>query len=140
MSEKIIWSSVYSVQVKEIDDLHKQFFTICNNLFDLANNPGCSRQEALIGIMKFGDYAAYHLGEEEEILIKAKHPDAFKHVQAHSQFREKINDYINQIREENRDIKIVMNETATFASDWLLHHILTMGEKYSQFFSETKII
>ena len=71
MSKKFVWTKKYSVNVKEIDEQHKEFIKICNSLADLASSKSFTDEEALIKVMQLGDYIAYHFGTEEEYFIKA---------------------------------------------------------------------
>ncbi len=137
MNTSITWNEQYSINIPSIDEQHKYFIKLCNDLYELGTKESVNRQDALIGIMKFGDYTAYHLAEEEEFLIKVNSPDAFIHVHAHSQFREKINEYVTLIRNETSNVKEVTLETAQFASSWLLEHIELIKKNSTH--TETKL-
>lgn len=137
MDTPILWDEKYSINVPSIDEQHKYFIKLCNDLFELGMKDSAERQDALIGIMKFGDYTAYHLAEEEEFLIKTNSPDAFIHVHEHSKFREKINEYIARIRNETSNVQEVTVETAKFANTWLISHIELIKKNFIQ--TETKL-
>ena len=70
MKEKIIWTQEYSVNVAEFDEQHKEFINICNGLIELTEKEEFTKEEALSGVMKLGDYASYHLGSEEALFTK----------------------------------------------------------------------
>jgi hemerythrin-like metal-binding protein len=135
MHEKIIWTEEYSVNVAEIDEQHKDLFKICDDLLNFADKSP-TRQDALVEIMKLGDYASYHLGTEEELFKQTQYPDAGSHLVVHNQFREKAKDLINSVRDEKNDSKKIISETAMFVIKWLMSHILIMDKKYSEFFNE----
>jgi hemerythrin len=135
MSKKIVWTEKYSVNVVEIDEQHKQFIEICNELLNLAEDVTFTEEEALMKVMKLGNYALYHLGTEEELFIKTKYPDASAHVAVHNEFRKKAQDYIEQVRNKKVDTKQIIKEVADFSGEWLLDHILIVDKKYSEWFN-----
>jgi hemerythrin len=136
MSNKFVWTEKYSVNVAEIDEQHKEFINICNDLLTLAESETFTKEEALIKAMKLGDYASYHLGTEEDIFVKTKYPETSSHTEAHNKFREKAKGLINQVRDENIDTKKTIKEAANFSGEWLLTHILSLDKKYSKWFNE----
>lgn len=140
MSKKFIWTKEYSVNVSEIDNQHKEFINIINDLFDLGEKESFTDEEALLKVSKLGDYAFYHLATEEDLFITTGYKDASGHIVAHNKFREKAKDFVNQIRDKNKDKKEVLEEIAKFTGDWLMNHILIVDKKYSEFFNEKGIL
>ena len=140
MYQNFVWTEQYSVNVEEIDMQHKQFFKICNDLLDNRDEKSLTKDEALIMVMRLGDYASYHLGTEEELFIKSKYPDAASHIIAHHEFREKVKNLLNRLRDEKTNTRETVNEAAIFAGEWLLNHILIMDKTYTKFFNDHGII
>lgn len=140
MSKKFVWTKEYSVNVTEIDEQHKEFINIINDLFDLGDKESFTDEEALLKVSKLGDYAFYHLATEEDLFITTGYKDASGHIVAHNKFREKAKDFVNQIRDKNKDKKEVLEEIAKFTGDWLMSHILIVDKKYSEFFNEKGIL
>lgn len=136
MSKAFIWTQEYSVNVAKIDEQHKEFLEICNNLLDLLDSEAFTNEGALTSIGRLGDYASYHLGTEEEFFIETKYPDASPHIEAHNQFRAKTKYFTKQVRDKNIDPREIVKEVANFAGDWLLDHILNMDKKYSKWFND----
>lgn len=139
MEKKFIWTSEYSVHVAELDEQHQEFINICNGLLELTENGSFTNEEALIKVMKLGDYASYHLATEEEFFIKTNYPDSASHIVAHDLFREKAKEFINEIRDKNYDIKISIKNMAEFTANWLLEHIKHVDQKYSNYFNQHEI-
>jgi hemerythrin len=54
-------------------------------------------------------------------------------------FRQKSKDFVSQIRDNNKNKKEVIKEVSEFAGNWMVHHILNMDKKYSEFFNEKGI-
>ncbi len=136
MSKRFTWTQEYSVGVEEFDNQHKEWVKICNELLDLSEKEAFTNEEALIQISRLGNYAHYHLGTEEELFIEIKYPDAPAHVAAHNHFRDKVQEFINQIRDPKVDSRKVLNEMATFTVEWLFDHILVVDKEYTKFFNE----
>jgi len=136
MSKKFIWSEEYSVNIQEIDEQHKEFFVIVNDLLEASEDASVTKEMMLMKIGLLGNYAAYHLGTEEDLFSNFKYQDAPEHIKAHDMFREKVKELISKAETENVDQKELIGEAADFAGDWLLNHILIMDKKYSKFFNE----
>ena len=134
--EKFNWSSDYGVGVAEIDEQHKYFFNIANELIDLADRDETSKEELFTLLGKLGDYALYHLGTEEEYFDKFEYPDTAPHRAAHDNYRETIKRYLSDIRDENADVPGIAKKAALYSSGWLAGHIIGMDQMYSTFFNE----
>ena len=134
--KKFCWTEEYSVNVKEIDEQHQEFVRIANSLIDLADDEIFNKEEALEKAGQLGSYAFYHLSTEEEIFERIGYPDRESHIKSHNMFREKVNEFMNQIRDDKSDKKILSKEMAVFAGSWLLNHIMGMDKNYTKFFNE----
>ncbi|HOZ53162.1 MAG TPA: bacteriohemerythrin [bacterium] len=139
MFKKIIWSTKYSVGVQEIDNQHKQFFKICNDLIKLSENKKFSEDLALVSIMRLGDYAFYHLGTEEELFFQTKYTEAANHIKIHNSFRKSVKEFIKLARDKKTDKRKNARDVAIFMSAWLASHILTVDKKYSDYFNKKGI-
>ena len=74
------WLPEYSVEVAEIDEQHKKFILLMNDLAD-AVDIGC--QEITIGdtIKQLAEYADYHFLTEEKYFDNFDYVDSVKHKQ-----------------------------------------------------------
>ena len=136
MNNRFVWTKEYSVNVAKIDEQHKEFINIVNSLLDLGENESFTDEKALVKAGQLGSYAHYHLSTEEELFIETGYKDAQEHTAVHNKFREQAKGFINQIRDKNKDKKVVIKEVAEFAGNWLMQHILIMDKRYSEFFNE----
>jgi hemerythrin-like metal-binding protein len=136
MIKKFVWTPEYSVDVKEIDEQHKEFFNIINVLLEASESDSISKEMLLMKIGLLGNYAAYHLGTEESLFDQFKYDGAVKHIEAHNMFRVKIKELITKAETESVNQKEIIQEAANFAGDWLLNHILIVDKQYSKFFNE----
>jgi len=136
MDKKFVWTEEYSVQNKLIDEQHQTFFAIANELIDLSENGAAGKGVLLDEVNKLGDYAFYHLGTEEAMFSEYNYPDAPEHVEAHNAFRNKVMGLMDAVRGGEDGVRELSKETAEFAGEWLINHILVMDKKYTQFFRE----
>jgi len=136
MSNKLIWTKEYSVHIAELDEQHKEFFKLCNELLDLAEQESFTNEQAFIKVLRLGDYASYHLGTEEEFFAKTNYPDAPHHIEIHNQFRQTTKDFINKLREDGANTKELIKEISSFSSNWLADHILVVDKKYTEWLNE----
>ena len=136
---KFVWTKKYSVGIKSIDEQHQHFFEITNSLVEMSLNVTATKEE-LIGLLDgLGNYALYHLGNEENYFDKFHYPDAPMHVEEHNKFREKIQKFFDSIRDEKVDVPKLAEEAAIYSGNWLFHHILLIDKKYTKFFQEHNI-
>jgi len=139
MSNKFVWTNEYSVSIPGIDEQHKEFLSIVNSLFDLADDKTFTDREAVAIIGKLINYSLYHLSTEEYIFAQTGFTGAPEHIATHDIFREKVISFEIEISDKNKDKKLVVREMAEFAGNWLMQHILIMDKKYSKIFIEKGI-
>ncbi len=140
MNNGFIWSSEYSVNIPGIDEQHKEFLNIVNDLLKLVGDTPFIDQEAEFLCERLGNYALYHLSTEEYLFAKTGYTESAEHILSHNLFREKVKYFEDKIKDKNKDKKEVVKEMAEFSGDWLIHHILIMDKKYSRLFNEKGIL
>ena len=131
---KFIWRDEYSVGVEIIDEQHKHFFEIANELYDLSVKDDFSRGNLFAFITELGSYAFYHLGTEEGYFEEFNYEDKVMHIEVHNIFRKKVSDYLAGARDEKSDLRKLAGEAADFCNDWLSRHILALDKKYTDSF------
>jgi hemerythrin len=139
MKEKYFWDDKLSVNVKEIDEQHKNFLKICNELFEFSGADEIDQEEFFKKTSELGDYALYHLSTEEELFEKTEYPEAANHKNIHDIFRTKIKEYINQVRDESLDKKELAATIADFSGNWLVNHIAGMDKQYTEHFNKNGV-
>jgi len=127
------WTDEYSVKNAEIDEQHKEFIRICNEILSLKDKESFPKEEGIKKVLQLGDYAFYHLDAEEKLFNESEYPKKEVHIKAHNQFREKTKSLIEQVRSENSDIQNVILDAAQFAGTWLLDHIGSMDKQYVKY-------
>ncbi len=133
---KFNWTEEYSVGIKAIDEQHQHFFEIANKVIDLANQENLSKDEAIKALTELGDYGFYHFSTEEGYFDKFSYQEAPLHIDAHNKYREAVSKYFEDIKKEGADVKKLAKDMASYSSEWLSNHILSMDKKYTKFFNE----
>jgi hemerythrin len=133
---KFIWKEEYSVGIPSIDEQHRHFFGITNEIIDLGEKSAASREELQGVADQLGDYALYHLKTEEDYFDKVAYPEAPQHVDAHNLYRQKIADYLARVDNPATDLTGLAEELAAYSVSWLSEHILLVDKKYTKYFQE----
>jgi hemerythrin len=145
MAPLFVWSEKYSVGVQEMDEQHQQFLNLVNDVLDFINANHVAgaepTKEKCLTLMKlidlFGNYAMYHLSNEEEKLRAYSCRVAEKHIAVHDEFRKTIKDLISQVRASIPSASCPQAEQlGVFAGRWLLEHILIMDKGYTECFKQ----
>ncbi len=128
--EKIEWKESFSVNNEEIDNQHKNWILIINDLHDsmLKGDIALSTTHNTMKSMK--DYVKYHFDSEEEYMRKINYPDIADHIKIHTKFYVLVNQYYNDMVSG----KLVLNgEIMNILMSWLKTHVLNEDKKYSEF-------
>jgi len=132
---KIEWNDSFSVNNAEIDNQHKKWIEIYNQMHDrmidttdIDYNGIC--KEALSSMH---DYARTHFRFEEEYLEKIRYPEIVKHRRKHKDFSTMIYSYLRGMEEG----KLILNtEVIKLIKNWLLDHIMIEDKKFATFLKE----
>ena len=131
---RFIWEEKFSVGVKELDEQHRQFFAIGNEVLSLLEKKDLRREDVLLQVTKFGDYVMFHLDTEEGYLRKFDCAVAAEHIKAHDEFRAAVSGFFLKLREKDSDFEGIAQQMADFAVGWYGQHILIMDKKYTECF------
>ncbi|MHC1744390.1 MAG: bacteriohemerythrin [Syntrophobacteraceae bacterium] len=125
----IEWTDQLSVAVLGMDEQHKRFLAILNELHQaMKQGKGTT---VIGGILKdLAQYTEYHFGEEEALMRKHNYPELAYQLEAHRRFEAKVAELRN--RYAGGDESVVF-ETLTTVRDWLINHIQKMDKKYGPY-------
>lgn len=125
----IEWGDQLSVKVLSMDEQHKRFLTILNDLHRaMKQGKGTT---VIGGILKdLAQYTQYHFGEEEGLMRKHNYPELAHQEEAHRRFEAKVVEFQN--RYAGGDESVVF-EALTTVRDWLIGHIQKMDRKYGPY-------
>ena len=121
------WSSDFSVNIKAIDDQHRELVNILNHLFVAV-----SKQEghkAIVGILDaLTRYTQTHFALEERLMRQAEYTDIDSHMEEHKKLLEQLERLCDKHMHEEKPIYF---EMLSFLKSWLKDHILGVDTKYS---------
>ena len=127
---KMDWDETLSVKVAEIDEQHRRWIEIINELHGalLSKDSGGKLTERILGEML--DYASFHFVFEEDYLRKIGFPELGAHRQLHQSF---LNAITEKFQEEKRGELVLNTEVMRLLIDWLRDHIINEDRKYMLF-------
>lgn len=128
------WNSIYSVNVKEIDEQHKKVFSIINEIRELKDNYSKEKVGTLLQELK--DYGIYHFGTEESYFEKFNFPDKDFHIHQHDVYKQKIEEFEKLLNDNDGE---AVEEVTTFLRDWWLNHIQKIDHGYSDLFNQNGV-
>ncbi|MBU0673729.1 MAG: bacteriohemerythrin [Proteobacteria bacterium] len=126
------WTEDFSVQISEIDDQHRRWIEIMNEMHETLIKGDVQKvQNITEKILKdMQDYTRFHFTTEEDFLKKIGFPELAQHKKQHSKFYVQVHELLKDVQEE----KMVLNtEIMKTMSSWFLNHILVEDMKYSRF-------
>jgi hemerythrin-like metal-binding protein len=124
----VSWSDDLSVGIDEIDNQHKQFIDMINELH-LAMKSGKSATVLPQVLTKLGNYAVFHFSHEENVMQSYNFPEFYAHKMIHDKFTKEIKKLFDDLASQKTLLSIeVMNSL----KDWLVSHIMGQDKKYGE--------
>ncbi|MFP4477407.1 MAG: bacteriohemerythrin [Desulfatibacillaceae bacterium] len=122
------WRDAYSVNVRQIDNEHKQLFDLANEMYDAMY---ATKGADVLGpiLNRLVDYAGTHLSNEERLMQTYGYPDFAAHKRAHDELRKKVGEYVEKTKSGEGETFI---EVARFLGDWLRSHIQQVDRRYTE--------
>jgi hemerythrin len=127
------WTEEYSVGVKELDDDHRQLFSLLNNNLKSVIEKNGNSKTIVADLKKLQEYAVTHFKAEENLFLKINYPDATAHIHEHEEFRKELQklDTLADGTDDLATLKLLL-----FLSTWFTKHILTVDKKYIPYLTE----
>ncbi len=116
------WSDSYALDVKSIDNAHKEIFQMAALLFEknMAGN-----KEAVIESLEYlKKYVIWHFEDEEKYMLSSSFPGYANHTAEHAAFRERIIPEIEKKLVSSNYSQESVEEFIEIVSDWLRNHIM----------------
>ena len=128
----IPWKDDYNLGIKEIDDQHKRFIEILNELYDAIKAMQVKEKVGVI-LDDLDAYTKLHFATEERYFEKFQYEDAASHAAEHRRF-------IDNMHGLGRAQFVNESEMALAFTDamenWLIGHIALSDRKYVPLFHE----
>ena len=126
------WNDSYLLGIPMIDNQHKNFFVILDNLETLNQKQEKSEMHSLINELQ--NYVIYHFQTEEDLMVKSQSPNIDLHVMEHELFRKKVEEFHHSYYNNNAEL---LNEMISFMRKWLIIHISGTDAEYADSIKDT---
>ena len=126
------WNDSYLLGIPMIDNQHKNFFVILDNLETLNQKQEKSEMHSLINELQ--NYVIYHFKTEEDLMVKSHSPNIDLHVMEHELFRKKVEEFHHSYYNNNAEL---LNEMISFMRKWLIIHISGTDAEYAESIKNT---
>lgn len=121
------WMPEYSVNIKTIDDQHKELVNILNRLFVAVSNR--EGDKAIAGILDaLTTYTRTHFALEERLMEQADYKDIVAHKEEHRKLLAQLDELCRKHLVEE---KVIYFEMMSFLKTWLKEHIQGVDTRYS---------
>ncbi len=128
------WKESFSVGNKEMDEQHKRFFSLLNNLHKCAGKQSGTKEEFRNIHQELYDYSDLHFQKEEELCRIIDYPGLERQVIQHQFFRDELQRLCEDFCKGKR---IASEALLVFLRDWLMNHILQNDKKYTHYLHES---
>ncbi|MEN3046748.1 MAG: bacteriohemerythrin [Candidatus Hydrothermales bacterium] len=123
----IKWDEKFAIGIREIDEQHKKFFEILNELHSaMWQGKGKEIIDKVLNELK--NYSEYHFNTEENFMNRYNYQEFQKHKDEHEFFKTKIKEVLDKHEKRLLGISI---EVLYFMKNWLTNHILNTDKKLS---------
>ena len=134
-----MWKDYYSIGVETIDDQHKELFKNLGDFIMLVRDKEIKWEDRLDKAKETLDflqeYVVFHFDDEEKFQESINYPDIEIHKEAHRQFKEGINEYV-EIFNEGGFTEDKMQEFSAKLMTWLIMHVGKMDQEIGKFVRE----
>ena len=133
---QLTWKDDMSVGIPEIDEDHKQFIVLINDL-NRSMTEGMRPEEIKNKLQLVLDDADRHFGHEEKLFREWRYPDADAHAKIHTQALKAL----QTIKEKFIPYGL---DSGWLDAGWmikgiLVDHILTEDMKYAEYYRNSKL-
>ena len=128
----IPWTEDLSVNVKEIDDQHKYFLSLLNELYISLYSSKIDENIRII-VHNLETYAKMHFETEEKYFDMFNFEGAEEHKLKHRELLNKVRELTQQNEKHGSDILVQLMD---FMEDWLVDHLSSMDKKYVKCFND----
>jgi len=127
----IQWTKENSVNVKELDEQHKQFIGILNSLYDAVYHVE-NRNQLKDILDKLTNFANLHFKTEESYFDKFNYENSEEHKIEHAKLKAQVAEFYKKFEDGKAEITV---ELLDFLEDWLVDHLGIQDKKYTDCFN-----
>ncbi len=129
------WNDSYTVKVQQLDDEHKQLFSIINQLHE-GMKAGRGKDVMQSVLDQLLHYTEQHFADEEVLMKMVGYSWLQAHIALHRRFVKQIKSFCEDHHSGAASISIAMLE---FLRNWLADHIMGTDHQYMGTFSAAGI-
>lgn len=131
----IEWTAQYRVNVKHIDEQHRQLVEMVNDLYE-AMVERRSAKGVREAVARMDEYVHDHFRVEEAHMAELDYPERREHLAQHARFTRKT----RELQDRLEGGKLVLSlEVISYLRDWLTNHILHTDKRLGAFLNERGI-
>lgn len=119
-AEPVQWKDEYNVDIKFLDEQHKKFLDILNQLKTVISGKSCQEDTADV-FFALANFAEHHFIQEEIYLKDYQYPGLSQHKESHNQFIQRL---VKFQEDYNANKPNVCEEMHDYLLDWFENHIL----------------
>lgn len=126
------WSPSFNVNIEIIDTQHQRMFELANIFYGELYN-GASQEVLNEKLKELVDYSITHFETEEEMLLKANHPDLLNHAREHKQFIGELNALSAKVMAGDL---VISAEIINFLRNSIINHIFVSDREMAKYFNK----
>ena len=135
----IIDPSKYLTGIPLIDKQHKQYIALVNKLVDKYHQGNMTKAGFTDYVNEIEAYALEHFDAEEFLMRSAKYPLYEEHLAKHDIFRDKMDEFLEEISAEVIDVDHYAKILCEWLIDWFKMQVLDDDIKLAKFIKENNI-
>jgi hemerythrin len=134
----IQWDEGLTVHNEVLDDQHKQFIKLINDLDEVTSGRGDITKSVKQAIQFLEDYAQTHFSYEESYFISHNFPEADQHIDFHRVYMATIGGMRKELEMAGATVRLA-NDISRFTADWLITHVRGVDHRYDVFVATGKL-
>ncbi len=139
----LVWNKEkYSVGIEELDNQHKELFSIFNDLYESYNSDKNDNLKLKNIFYRLIDFMFKHIESEETIMEKYNYPRLNEHKELHNSFKERITKYYDKYRfsTEYENMSVITPELVLYLYNWITFHTTNFDLDYGYYLKKNKLI
>ena len=132
------WDEGLTVNNPVLDDQHKQFIKLVNDLDEVTSGRGDITSAVMQAVKFLEDYADKHFTYEESYFMSHDFPEAREHIELHRAFMRTIEGMKTELKMVGSNMKLA-NDISRFTGDWIVAHVRGTDHRYEEFIRTGKL-
>ncbi len=130
------WTPDLSVGIDALDDDHKGFFEMADQLRDAVGRPEPDPMTVESILLVLDEYVTGHFWREENALKKGPHLEYVAHKREHDKFKTRYNSITTLYYDGRRE---AIRELPELVCSWIVEHIRRTDRRYAAWLKATDV-